>query len=159
MAAVHSSLLEWITIDREVRFGKPCIRGHRITVQDILEWLSCGACKEQILADYPQLEPEDFLAVYAHVGGGSQGLRRMKRLFDESLSPKLVELLVGDPCRGSKSALRNGLAGAGDSRILEHASAGRVVIRRSCDYPTELQSACFGAMQSGSPRYPVLRSV
>ena len=66
MPAVHSSLLEWIAIDPDVRFGKPCIRGHRITVQEILEWLSGGASPQQILADYPQLEPEDFLAVYAY---------------------------------------------------------------------------------------------
>jgi uncharacterized protein (DUF433 family) len=66
LPAVHSSLLQRITIDPEVRFGKPCIRGHRITVQEILEWLSGGASQEQILADYPQLEPEDFLAVYAY---------------------------------------------------------------------------------------------
>ncbi len=66
MSALHGSLLERITIDPEVRFGKPCIRGHRITVQEILEWLSSGAAQEQILADYPQLEPEDLLAVYAY---------------------------------------------------------------------------------------------
>ena len=65
MAMAHSSLLGRITVDPEVRFGKPCIRGHRITVQEILEWLSHGATQEQILADYPQLEPDDFLAVYA----------------------------------------------------------------------------------------------
>src|ERR1700677_618986 len=47
-------------------FGKSCIRGHRITVQELLEWLSNGASPQQILADYPQLEPEDFLAVYAY---------------------------------------------------------------------------------------------
>ena len=40
MPAVHSTLLERITIDPDVRFGKPCIRGHRITVQELLEWLS-----------------------------------------------------------------------------------------------------------------------
>ena len=66
MPATHDSLLERITIDAEVRFGKPCIRGHRITVQEILEWLSSGASTQQILADYPQLEPDDFLAVYAY---------------------------------------------------------------------------------------------
>jgi uncharacterized protein (DUF433 family) len=65
MAKVHDSLLDRITTNPEVRFGKPCIRGHRITVQELLEWLSSGASQEQILADYPQLEPEDFLAVYA----------------------------------------------------------------------------------------------
>ncbi len=66
MATLHNTLLERITIDPNVRFGKPCIRGHRITVQEILEWLSGGASQQQILADYPQLEPEDFLAVYAY---------------------------------------------------------------------------------------------
>ena len=49
-----------------MRFGKPRIRGHRITVQEILEKLSGGASPEQILADYPQLEPEDFQAVHAY---------------------------------------------------------------------------------------------
>ena len=66
MPAVHSSLLDRITIDPDVRFGKPCIRGHRITVQEILERLSSGATQQQILADYPQLNPEDFRSVYAY---------------------------------------------------------------------------------------------
>ena len=66
MPAVHNSLLYRITINPDVRFGKPCVRGHRITVQEILEWLSGGASQQQILADYPQLEPEDFLAVYGY---------------------------------------------------------------------------------------------
>ena len=35
-------------------------------MQEVLEWRSCGATQQQILADYPQLEPEDFLAVYAY---------------------------------------------------------------------------------------------
>jgi uncharacterized protein (DUF433 family) len=66
MRIVHGLLLERITVDPEVRFGKPRIRGHRITVQEILEWLSTGASQQQILTDYPQLEPDDFLAVYAY---------------------------------------------------------------------------------------------
>lgn len=66
MSATHGSLLERITINSDVRFGKPCIRGHRITVQEILEWLAGGASQQQILIDYPQLEPDDFLAVYAY---------------------------------------------------------------------------------------------
>jgi uncharacterized protein (DUF433 family) len=53
MPAAHDSLLERITVDADVRFGKPCIRGHRIAVQEILEWLSSGASQQQILADYP----------------------------------------------------------------------------------------------------------
>ena len=75
MPAAHDSLLERITIDSDVRFGKPCIRGHRITVQEILEWLSSGASQQQILADYPQLEPDDFLAVYAYAAELTAGNR------------------------------------------------------------------------------------
>jgi len=66
MPADHDALLERITVNSAVRFGKPCIRGHRITVQEILEWLSSGASRPQILEDYPQLEPDDFLAVYGY---------------------------------------------------------------------------------------------
>src|SRR5216683_450155 len=71
-------LLERITIDPDVRFGKPCVRGHRITVQEILEWLSGGASPERILADYPQLEPEDFLAVYAYAAKLAAGRKASK---------------------------------------------------------------------------------
>jgi uncharacterized protein (DUF433 family) len=79
MPPVNNSLLERITIDPEVRFGKPCVRGHRITVQEILEWLSSGASQQQILADYPQLEPEDFLAVYAYAAELAARSRASKR--------------------------------------------------------------------------------
>jgi uncharacterized protein (DUF433 family) len=66
MPTIANPLLARITVDPAVRFGKPCIRGHRIAVQEVLEWLSGGATAEQIMADYPQLEPEDFRAVYAY---------------------------------------------------------------------------------------------
>jgi uncharacterized protein (DUF433 family) len=79
MPPVHNSLLDRITLDPDVRFGKPCIRGHRITVQEILEWLSSGASPEQILADYPQLEPEDFLAVYAYAAGLAAGPKASRK--------------------------------------------------------------------------------
>ncbi len=62
MPRLENPLLARITTDPDVRFGKPCVRGRRITVQEILEWLSGGASQEQILADYPQLEDQDFLA-------------------------------------------------------------------------------------------------
>jgi len=69
MTGVANPLLARITVDPNVRFGKPCIRGHRIAVQEVLEWLSDGATPEQILADYPQLEPEDFGAICAWADG------------------------------------------------------------------------------------------
>jgi uncharacterized protein (DUF433 family) len=50
MPTAHEVLLDRIT-DADVRFGKACIRGHRITIQAILEWLAGGASKEQILVE------------------------------------------------------------------------------------------------------------
>ncbi len=73
MQAAHETLLKRITVDSDVRFGEPCIRGHRIAVQEILEWLASGASQQQILADYPQLEPDDFLAVYAYAADLAAG--------------------------------------------------------------------------------------
>ncbi|MBV9678958.1 MAG: DUF433 domain-containing protein [Acidobacteriaceae bacterium] len=58
MPVLGNSLLGRITINPDVRFGKPCIRGRRITVQEVLEWLSGGASQEQILAGYPNLNPK-----------------------------------------------------------------------------------------------------
>ncbi len=54
-----------ITIDPEVRGGKPCIRGTRITVYDILEYLAGGMSEDQILDDFPSLQREDIRAVLA----------------------------------------------------------------------------------------------
>jgi uncharacterized protein (DUF433 family) len=53
-----------ITIEPGKRSGQPCIRGLRITVWDVLGWLAAGVKEEQILEDYPELEPADFRAVF-----------------------------------------------------------------------------------------------
>lgn len=53
-----------ITIEPGKRSGQPCIRGLRITVWDVLNWLAGGMTEQQILDDYPELESEDFRAVY-----------------------------------------------------------------------------------------------
>ncbi|HEY1649703.1 MAG TPA: DUF433 domain-containing protein [Terracidiphilus sp.] len=55
---------ERITIEPGKRSGQPCIRGLRITVWDVLGWLATGESEEQILADYPELEPADFRAIF-----------------------------------------------------------------------------------------------
>lgn len=55
--------LERIVIDPEIRGGKPCIRGTRITVYDILEYLAGGMSEEEILLDFPSLTREDLRAV------------------------------------------------------------------------------------------------
>ena len=54
-----------ITIEPGKRGGKPCIRGLRITVYDVLEYLAAGMTPDQILADLPDLELEDIRAVLA----------------------------------------------------------------------------------------------
>ena len=57
--------LSRITIDPEICHGKPCIRGLRYPVELILDLLSTGMTHEAILADYPDLEADDILAVQA----------------------------------------------------------------------------------------------
>jgi uncharacterized protein (DUF433 family) len=53
-----------ITIEPGKRGGKPCIRGLRITVWDVLGWLGAGMSEEQILDEHPDLEKADFPAAY-----------------------------------------------------------------------------------------------
>ncbi|WP_289662391.1 DUF433 domain-containing protein [Flavobacterium panacagri] len=51
-----------ISIDSDIRFGKPIITGTRICVSDILSWLSTGMSFEQIIEDFPELNKEHILA-------------------------------------------------------------------------------------------------
>ena len=56
---------DYITISPEVRSGKPCIMGTRITVADVLEYLAGGMTETEILADLPALKPEHIRACLA----------------------------------------------------------------------------------------------
>jgi uncharacterized protein (DUF433 family) len=58
-----------ITVETGKRSGQPCIRGLRITVWDILRWRASGMTEDDILSDYPDLERDDFKAVYAFAAG------------------------------------------------------------------------------------------
>ena len=55
---------EHISINSSIRFGKPCIKGTRITVYDVLGWLASGMTFSQILADYPELNDEQLKACF-----------------------------------------------------------------------------------------------
>ncbi|MFA6289263.1 MAG: DUF433 domain-containing protein [Opitutaceae bacterium] len=66
---------ERITIEPGKRGGKPCIRGLRITVYDVLDYLASGMPTEQILADFPDLTAEDIKACLAFAAD------RERRLF------------------------------------------------------------------------------
>jgi len=60
------SLLDRIAIDCEVRFGKPCVRGTRISVGDVLGYLASGMSEDEVLQDFPQLERADIRACLAY---------------------------------------------------------------------------------------------
>jgi len=62
----HEELLKRISIDPAVCGGKPCIRGHRIWVSWILDFLATGTSTEDILEEYPQLTMDDILACVAY---------------------------------------------------------------------------------------------
>jgi uncharacterized protein (DUF433 family) len=61
-----ASPLDRISIDPRVCFGKPCIKGTRIWVSLILDFLASGETETQILATYPQLQPDDIRAALAY---------------------------------------------------------------------------------------------
>ena len=64
-----------ITIEPDKRSGQPCIRGLRMTVQDVLEYLAGGMSTEEILADFPDLTAEDIRACLAFAADRERRLR------------------------------------------------------------------------------------
>ena len=60
------NLLDRIAVDPAIRFGKPCVRGTRISVGDVLGYLAGGMSEVQILADFPQLTSDDVRACLAY---------------------------------------------------------------------------------------------
>lgn len=62
----HDDLLSRIAIDPNICFGKPCIKGHRIWVSLILDYLAGGATIEEVLEAYPSIERDDVLACIAY---------------------------------------------------------------------------------------------
>jgi uncharacterized protein (DUF433 family) len=63
-----------ITIEPGKRSGKPCIRGMRMTVYDVLEYLASGMTQEEILEDFPDLTKEDILACLAFAADRERSL-------------------------------------------------------------------------------------
>lgn len=59
-------LLQRISIDPNICFGKPCVKGTRLWVSLILDFLASGATIEELLEDYPQLHRDDILACMEH---------------------------------------------------------------------------------------------
>lgn len=68
-----NNLLSRISIDPNICFGKPCIKGHRIWVSMILDYLAGGTPIEEVLEAYPSIEREDILACIAYGAEMSRG--------------------------------------------------------------------------------------
>lgn len=64
-----------IQIDPKKRFGKPCVRDTRITVYDVLGWLSAGMTYNDIITDFPELTREDILACLAFAAQRERSLQ------------------------------------------------------------------------------------
>lgn len=67
------NLLARISIDPNICFGKPCIKGHRIWVSMILDYLAGGVSIDELLEEYPGIEREDILACIAYGAEMSKG--------------------------------------------------------------------------------------
>ncbi len=67
--------LNRISIDPNIRFGKPCVNGTRLTVYDVLGWLASGMTYDQILLDYPELAMDDILSCLAFAADKTHKLR------------------------------------------------------------------------------------
>ena len=72
-------LLDRITVEPGKRGGKPCVRGLRITVYDVLGWLAAGMTEQEILADYPELVSEDIRACLTYAAEREHRIIRMPR--------------------------------------------------------------------------------
>ncbi|WP_255518068.1 DUF433 domain-containing protein [Fulvivirga sp. M361] len=59
---ILNNVTQYISIDPDIRFGKPCIKGTRIAISDILNWLVSGMSEKEILEDYPKLKLEHIRA-------------------------------------------------------------------------------------------------
>jgi uncharacterized protein (DUF433 family) len=60
------SYLEHIEIHSDIRFGRPCVRGTRISVYDVLGWLASGMSRSEIIEDFPELNDTQILACLAY---------------------------------------------------------------------------------------------
>lgn len=65
----------YISIDPNVRFGKPCVKGSRISVYDVLGWLASGMTVDQILSDYPELKEIEIRACLAFAADKEHRIR------------------------------------------------------------------------------------
>jgi uncharacterized protein (DUF433 family) len=93
-----SAAVERITIEPGKRGGKPCVPGLRITVWDVLGWLGAGMTEEQIIEEHPDLEKDDFPAVYQGdvVDAVLENYERLDEEIEAELPLKRIWVMVND---------------------------------------------------------------
>jgi uncharacterized protein (DUF433 family) len=73
----HARYMAWqgiITLEPGKRGGRPCVRGMRITVADVLGWLAVGMTHAEIISDYPELTEEDIRACLSYAADRERGV-------------------------------------------------------------------------------------
>ncbi len=78
LSILHMNYQNIITIEPGKRGGKPCVRGMRITVYDVLEYLASGMTQQEVLADFPYLTEEDIRACLAYAADREKRLMVVK---------------------------------------------------------------------------------
>ncbi len=89
-------LFERITLESGKRSGKPCVRGMRITVADVLSYLASGMSFEEILEDFPYLEKEDILACLSYAANKEK--IELCALIESNIS--LIKAFISDSTNG-----------------------------------------------------------
>jgi uncharacterized protein (DUF433 family) len=77
-----------ITIELDKRGGKPCVRGMRMTVEDVLEYLAAGMTEDEVLKEFPYLTKDDIIACLVYGADGEKVTSQIKKLQFELLMKK-----------------------------------------------------------------------
>ena len=80
------NLNSYISINPEIRFGKPCIKGTRITITDILQWLASGMSREDILDDYPMLQEIHIRAALSYAANRETSIKVLTTYADTAIA-------------------------------------------------------------------------
>ena len=70
-----NNIASYISINPDIRFGKPCINNTRIAVSDILQWLASGMSTQEIIEDYPPLTEEHIRAALSFVANREASIK------------------------------------------------------------------------------------
>ena len=135
-----------ITIEAGKRSGQPCIRGMRMTVYDVLEYLAAGMSEQEILDDFPYLTLEDIRACLAFAADMGRRLvyspAPLRLHFDQNLSPQLVHRLR-DLQPGAMHVFDIGLHTRDDAYIWEYArDQDLTIVSKDTDF--RHRSASYG---------------